>query len=114
VSRRFSKENVKAGEAPAGPGRDTSTMLKMTLNSSGLGDGEGKQREREEWAKILRRQRPFKGCERRGVLLLVVVVVVVDLMSTADSCPGHIPGDVESPSEMSYEDSGQRINKFLL
>jgi hypothetical protein len=61
-SKRFSKENPKVGEAPADPGRDTATMLKMTLNSSGLGDGEGKrEREREEWAKILKEAKALQG-----------------------------------------------------
>jgi hypothetical protein len=72
VSRRFSKENLKAGEAPVGPGRDNSTMLKMTLNGSGLGDRRRKARERENnGQKFLRRQRPFKGCKRRGVVVAV-------------------------------------------
>jgi hypothetical protein len=45
-------------------------MLKMTLNSSGLWDGEGKQAREKNGQKSLRRQRPFKGCERRVVVPL--------------------------------------------
>jgi hypothetical protein len=65
-------------EGSKGTGRNTSSMLKMTLNSSGLGDEEGKrEREREKNGhKSLRRQRPFKGCERSAVAVVVVVGVL--------------------------------------
>jgi hypothetical protein len=46
-------------------------MLKMTLNSSGLGDEEGKREREKNGQKSLRRQRPFKGCEHRGVVVVV-------------------------------------------
>jgi hypothetical protein len=36
----------------------------------GLGDGEGKREREKNGQKSLRRQRPFKGCDRREVAVV--------------------------------------------